>query len=502
MDFSASRPTRIRLPPITSLGLGSAPVLFVATAVLLGLAVLLGGGTRQGLWSDAVVQIAGLALLGFLFYRRFERADERPFVGNPPVAAIVGAVLLLPLLQLVPLPPAVWTALPGRGAIEASFQAAGTGEPWLGISLDPGRTWRSFAGLIPPVAVLWAVGQLDHSARRTLSVLLIGLGILSVFLGLAQLMQGPDSPLRFYPITNAGDSVGFFANRNHYAALLYALIPLTAAWVVGFVFDHRPERYFGLAVTILIYAAFVLGLGMARSRAGILLAILAALASLLMAANNEAGFAKRGLLVIGGAIAAGIILIVQYAFFGLQSRLDDNLLADYRLAIAANTWKAVKAFQPFGSGFGTFENVYRIFESTDALIPAYVNQAHNDWLQLWLEGGWPALAILAAFLVWFGRAALRAWRAPPREGRALDRALAQAGSIAVILLLVHSAMDYPLRTTTMMVVFAFSLAFLIPPPPSAQRNARQRPARPGVKHQHHEIRHSRRRHARPSMRRG
>jgi O-antigen ligase len=205
--------------------------------------------------------------------------------------------------------------------------------------------------------------------------------------------------------------------------------------------------------------------------------------------------------VIGGATAAGIILIVQYAFLGLQSRLDDNVLADYRLAIAANTWKAIKAFQPFGSGFGTFENVYRIFESTDALIPAYVNQAHNDWLQLWLEGGWLGLALLVAFLIWFGRAAVRTWRAPPREGRALDRSLAQAGAIVVVLLLIHSAMDYPLRTTTMMAIFAFSLALLIPPPPSAQRHVRRRPSGSDTRPLHKEARGSRRRHKRPSVRR-
>jgi O-antigen ligase len=479
---------------------GSAPGLFAATGGLLILSILLGGGTRPGLWSDAVVQIASLVLLGFLVYRQSGRTPSQYGPDDWLIIAVIGAVILLLLFQMLPLPPAIWTRLPGRGLIEASFKAADIDVPWMGISLDPQATWRSLASIFPAIAVFWATAQLEHPARRSLSVLLIGLGIVSVLLGLAQLMQGPGSNLRFFPVTNLTESVGFFANRNHYAALLYSLIPIAAAWVVGFLFDRRPERYYGIAVCILVYAVFILGLGMARSRAGILLAIVAALASLLMAANNEDRFAKHGLFVVGGATLAGIVLISQYAFFGLQSRLDSGLLADFRLVIVRNTWKAISAFQPVGSGFGTFEDVYRIFENSDSLRPMYVNQAHNDWLQLWLEGGWLGLAILLAFLIWFARATLKAWRSPAREGRVLDRALAQAASVAIVLLLMHSAMDYPLRTTAMMAIFSFLLAFLMPAP--SARKGVQRPSNPTpVPHQHSDTRRNHRRRQRLSSHR-
>jgi O-antigen ligase len=470
---------RVRIPSFVSIGTGESPGLLFATSALLAGVVLLGGGTRQGLWSDAIPQIGSLLFLVFLVLRN---SVNPAIVGDRLLIGVVCAMLLLPLVQMVPLPPSVWTALPGREIVASAFAVAGQPLPWLGISLDPAATWRAFAGLLPPLALFLAVAELDHLARRSLSVLLIGLGIASVLIGLAQLMQGPASPLRFYPVTNTGDSVGFFANRNHYAALLYCLIPLSAAWVVGFLFDRRPERIFGIVVCALIYALFILGLGMARSRAGIFLAIVAALASLFVAANNEPRFARRGLFVVVAATVLGIILVVHYAFFQLLSRLDDDVLADYRFAIGSTTWEAVKAFQPFGSGFGTFENVYRIFERPQALLPAYVNQAHDDWLQLWLEGGWPALAILAGFLVWFARAAIRAWRSPVDEGRALDRALAQAGSVAATLVLVHSVMDYPLRTTAMMSVFAMCLALLVPPPKHAERRHAPPRHHPGAKH--------------------
>src|SRR6185503_8570434 len=83
-----------------------------APGVVLLLALLLGGGTRQGLWSDAIVQLASLPLLASALFQ-LSRAE---FSGRGRVALfLLSAVVLLPILQLLPLPPAIWTLLPGRG---------------------------------------------------------------------------------------------------------------------------------------------------------------------------------------------------------------------------------------------------------------------------------------------------------------------------------------------------------------------------------------------------
>ena len=432
----------------------------VLTVAVLCLALLFGGGTHQGLWSDAVVQLAGLLLLGLLLPVLLQPAF---FTHKRGVVAFVFVIALLPFLQLIPLPPAVWTLLPGRGDISAAYDAADISLPWLPISLDPAATWRSLLALAPPVAVFLATVCSGFRTRRGLSMLIIAVGTVSVLLGLAQLMQGPTSPLRFYPITNPGSSVGFFANRNHYAALLYSVIPFTTAWIVGLLIGHKIDRIFGLAVAILVYAALVLGLGMALSRAGIFLAVIAALASLLLVATHQQRIARHGFWIIGGAIALGAVSIVQFALFNLLGRFDDDILADYRVTIAHTTIEAAKAFQPFGSGFGTFVPTYQMFEHIDALRPVFANHAHNDWLELWLEGSWPALAILAAFLFWLAYASVRAWQPHHDDTHTLDRAIAQAGSIVIVLLLMHSAVDYPLHTTALMTLFAFCCGLFVEP---------------------------------------
>ena len=435
--------------------------LAMVAGLVLALALVLGGGTRQGLWSDAVVELAGLvlsaALLPILLQPTFVLRQKA-------VATIVGLILLLPLVQLVGMPPALWTLLPGRNLIADGYGAAGMALPWLPISLDPAATWRSWLSLVPPVAAFLATLSLGHETRRRLSLLILAACVFSVLLGLAQVMQGGTSPLRLYPVTNAGNSVGFFANRNHYAALLYAGIPFTAAWIKGLVADGRTDRIFGLALALIVFAALILGLGMALSRAGISLALAAALASLLLVGARQPQFSRRGLVVMMGATAVGAILVVQFALFDLLARFDGEMLADYRLTIAQTTITAAKAEQPTGAGFGTFVPVYQMFERPEGLLPDYVNHAHNDWLELWLEGGWPGLALLGAFLLWLAFATVRTWwPADTEDGDPLDIALAQAGSIVILLLLLHSLVDYPLHTTAMATVFAFCCGLLVKP---------------------------------------
>ena len=95
---------------------------------------------------------------------------------------------------------------------------------------------------------------------------------------------------------------------------------------------------------------------------------------------------------------------------------------------------------------------------------SYVNHAHNDWLELWLTGGIPAILLALAFLAWLAASTVRLWRSDELQGSVLDLALARAAPIVIVLLLLHSAVDYPLRIPALSVLFAIACAFLIYPP--------------------------------------
>lgn len=443
-------------------------LLWIGTAVVLGLAFLLGGGTIQGLRSDALIQVASLGLLGVAAWQ-FNQGSSFP-APTWPIVIIAGLGALM-CLQLVRMPPLIWTRLPGREQIASAYAAANTPLPWLPISLDPEATWRSALSLIPPVAIFLATLQLGARSRRSLSLLFIGFGLVNVVVGLAQLMLGPQSPLYLYPITNEGSSVGFFANRNHYAAFLYSAIPLASAWAIGCLAGPQLRLLWVIAF-LLGGATLFLGIGMSQSRAGIFLGLLAGLSGFVFISGKGTRTRSVGVGAIAAMLLIAIILVIQFGLSGILSRLDTGIAADYRFVFDRITAKAALAFQPVGSGFGTFPAVYKMFEGPQDLFEAFANHAHNDWLEVWLEGGWVAIALALAFLAWFGRAGFALWRDPVDGRRPIDTALGRAGVVIIVLLLFHSGVDYPLRTTAVMCTFAFGCALMVEPMSPARTKAR------------------------------
>lgn len=438
------------------------------TLAFLLLVLAVGGTPRYGSYGDTILELASLPII---FIAALQLARHRPLsIGRIVAFAICGAILVLPLLQLIPLPPVIWTSLPGRQFVVDSFAAAGIEAPWMPLSLSPPATLRGFLSLFPPLAMFLAALTLTHQERRLATLIIIAFGIASVVLGLGQIAGGPASSLRIYDVTNTYSAVGFFANRNHYAALLYSVMPITAAWMIHLVQTQGVQKWTSVALTIVIYSSLILGLGIATSRAGIVLAMLAILASLSLAWRRPAQETRRGaskIVFIAGAV--GVFAVLQFGLAGILSRLDSDPLEEGRLAIAQVTLRAAASVFPIGSGIGSFVPYYSMFEMPREIGVSYVNHAHNDWLELWLEGGVPALLVAGAFLAWLAASIGRSWK----QGESLDWLLVRAASISIILLLLHSVVDYPLRTTALAALFAFCCALILDLPKDSYRRSRR-----------------------------
>jgi O-antigen ligase len=334
--------------------------------------------------------------------------------------------------------------------------------PWLPISLYPTATWLGLLSLLPATAVFLAMLSLEQWSRRVLILVIFIVIFASAILDMLQIMGGEESPLRFYAVTNRGRAVGFFANSNHNAAFLYSAIPFVTAYAIGLVLDHRRHRAIGLVLITLLIVALIIGLTVTQSRAGMALLFVAGLSSLLLAWRHNRGQSGRRLLRFAiGANLVALLLAFQFGFVAFMQRAEGQGLEDMRWPVARVTSQAAIANLPFGSGFGTFTPIYEKFEPRTLLTGKYVNHAHNDWLELWLTGGAPAVLIAVAFLVWLAASTFRLWSRGHQENPVLDLALAQAAPIVIILLLLHSALDYPLRTAALSVVFAIACAYLI-----------------------------------------
>jgi O-antigen ligase len=459
-------------------------VLFYLTALIITGSLCLGGGTRAGFLSDAVLQFVSIPLLLVGLWRLF----AMPLPKQTQLALLFCfAVVLVPLIQLIPLPPWLWTSLPNRQPSAEAFELVGRALTWMPISVSPNATWLTALSLVPPIGIFIATLLLTNHDRRLLSLVILSVGVLGAFLGLAQFAQGPSSTLRFFEFTNPTEAVGFFANRNHFAALLYSLMLFSAAWAIETGAAMGIDRRFVGTTSILMVAGCLVTLfvliaaeAMARSRAGLGLTIVALLGALALAfSDSRTRSAVTPAKLMIGAMCVAAVFALQFALYRILERFASDPLEDGRISFARNTVEAAWAYMPFGSGLGTFVPVYAMFEKPQyAMVNAYANHAHNDILELWLETGVLGIGLMALFAIWFVFRSIDTWRhGRPHGVRDIDTSLAQAATVVIALLIAHSFVDYPLRTGAMMAVMAFACGLSIRPPVGAESADRVQEAR-------------------------
>ena len=444
---------------------------FIAASGFVLACLVMGGGAAVGFLSDVAIQLFAIPVLLVSIWRYLDLPS-----GKRPRWALTLAILVVavPALQLVPLPPEIWTLLPGRQPLVDAFALLNSELRWAPISVAPAATWLSLVSLLPPLAVFFATLLMSFHQRRQLSAWVLAFGAVSVFLGLSQVAGGPTSPLRLFANTNPTEAVGFFANRNHFAALLYVMILLAAAWAsdTATQFLTAPaERRFEagtilpMVASFMLLVVFVAGEILSRSRAGLALTIIALLGAFVLAYSDRrarSGMTPARLLL--GLVVLTALLLVQLGLYRVLERFADDPLADGRIPFARNTIEAALAFFPIGSGLGTFTMVYPTFEKTrDLMANTFANHAHNDLLELWLEAGVAGAVVAALCAIWILRQFVRVWRAGNWGTRGVDLLLARAASIAVGLVVAHSLFDYPVRTGAMMTLVAFCCALLTTP---------------------------------------
>ena len=371
---------------------------------------------------------------------------------------IIFLAVCLVLLQLLPLPAFLWTSLPGREFVAEGLRAAGVEPGWMAFSLSPPATRLAFLAMLAPIAAFVGGLSLNSNERWLAVTVLIACVLAIILLGLAQKFQGGQGLLYFYRESSVGWATGTFANRNFFAALLYSSIPLTWALALRFIRERRVNRYIVGTFASVMLLAVILGLAAAGSRAGIILAMLALIASAAIGLGAT-GFDQRNSqsrwTII--AVIVALVLIGQFGMVAILRLAELDPVSDLRTQISETTLRAAWDFFPLGSGFGTFVPVYAMHETPATILSAYVNHAHNDWLELWLEGGIPAAMVLLAFVAWYFFNLYRLWR--PRENSE-GVLLARAGAITCGLLLLHSLVDYPLREPALGVVFGLMCAMI------------------------------------------
>lgn len=417
---------------------------------LLVTALLLGGlGVRFPLIDASIQLVAVIVLLHFAL----DRPQPGRFRGAALPFLLAGSVALVPLLQMVPLPPELWRAVPGRDLWYRLLELAEIAPKWRPLSLDPAATERSFLALLPGLAAFVAIVHQPASDRRKLVAVVVGAALFSAILGALQVAGGRDSGFNLTGGSHSGYPIGLLRNRNHQADLL--LIGLVLVCVIGRLRSGETARAEGRLFIAAIALVFAAGVIATTSRVGMFLLPFALGSGMLILFGVRPK--PKALLIAGGVIALSAFIVSQSsAFQRAAARFD--FTTDLRFDFWRDTMWAIGEYAPWGSGLGTFVPVFQTAENLNLVNRFYVNNAHNDYLELMLEAGAPAIVLLLAFL---GFILASGYRLARKERGSKDKILAAGALISILLIMVHSAFDYPLRVLSLEAVFGLLCGLLV-----------------------------------------
>jgi O-antigen ligase len=402
------------------------------------------------------------------------------------VAVLASSPLWVGVLQLVPIPATWWFALPGRAEYAPAMQAAGVAVPLsLPLSLNPQASWAGLWAGVPVTAAFLVALRLPRAQIDKLMTALLLVGLLQVVLAMAQFGSGRQSPLYFGELGQG--FIGSFANRNHLADFLAMLVPV---WFYGWLrLQRSPDGASGRSWQgrlasrppwLLLGFSFLVVILSTQSRGGILAATMVLLLSVLLYVwSFRHQLSRRQIVVLG--VLFGVFVVLAVALIdvrGLVARVTGGRFetdADLRQTLALATWDAARTFWPWGSGMGTFESVFPRFQP--AQTAGYINQAHNDYPQLLMELGAPAVLLVALVLVLVVRQVLvlaRALRASKRLSSELGvRCFAGLGALALLL---HSWVEFNMHIPALAITAGFLAGvFLRPLDPELQRQTSEEP---------------------------
>lgn len=407
----------------------------------LTLCYALGGSSRFQLVPHLVLRLVSIVAIGVALVRMSptDRARTRPFALS---LLVFGGLMAA---QLIPLPPGLWAALPGHGFYNDALRSVGLADRWRPWSMSPDLTLNSLFALLPALAGVMLFAPLNATDRRLLLNAVLLLLVAGALLSVLQVVSGG------FSLYEKGQDVGagVFTNRNHQALFLaVGIIVILGRWRAGRRREDDPVRMaIVLGSVVAIFPLLIVG----GSRAGLVAGILAFLAGGLVFTRGlitkRTGWRRFALpavalLLVSVAFGLGMASSRQLAVQRLLQTGSTITTTELRTANLPAVIEMEKAFFPFGSGFGTFDAVFRRFESNAMLRPSYYNHAHSDPIELLIEGGIFSAVIMVIGLIWFAR---RSVALITGSARSYD-IMAQIGVLGLAILLFGSIADYPMRT--------------------------------------------------------
>ncbi len=397
---------------------------------------------------ESATSLSFLLLSGYLFFHR-EKMYRVP--GFLPLFLLLDWMLL----QILPLPASLVRILsPATYEIYRPLLELDGSTQWIPLSLSPRSTLLSFFRFAAyALFYLLTVFHLSRPDRLKKTVGIVA--SLGIFIAILAILQKLTSPGLIYWFRQglSATPMGPWVYRNHFAGFMEMVFPLVTALFLS----YRPEvryrksikekciglftmpganRYLLLGTGVVLMALSIL---LSLSRGGILTLSAAFLFFTLFSAWMTP--ARR----IQWSIVIFVALILMVTWFGWQPIMerfghlwgDGGLNSGGRMPVLRDSLGIVRSFPLFGTGFGTFIHVYPAFRSVPG--DAVYDHAHNDYLELFTDGG------LIGFLLaaWFIAAVVIHAAGTLRKRKDPYSILMTSGALTAILaLLLHCFIDF------------------------------------------------------------
>jgi O-antigen ligase len=233
---------------------------------------------------------------------------------------------------------------------------------------------------------------------------------------------------------------GPYVNHNHYAGLMEMLVPIPLVLSLTHM-AHKKERLIAaVAAAIMAGTIFLSG-----SRGGMLALMVELMILAIVVVRQQKGM--RLALATGAFLAILIGLSVWLGgaelgqrIFSISTEARTEVSGGLRWNIDRDAFKMFLKRPVTGWGLGTFPVVYPQFRSFYTNF--FVNQAHDDYMQLLVETGLLGFGIMVWFLVALYR---KAWKKIGNWTSDVSGAVALACFLGFTGILIHSAVDFNLQ---------------------------------------------------------
>lgn len=368
---------------------------------------------------------AWAALAAYAFARHREGGDWYAVPGLLPLLLFLAYVLL----QLMPLPSGLVALIaPQTHALYRGTLGIVAMPSWLTLSLNIKATLSELLRYSAYIAFYILAVQLlaDKETLRAIvrRVVFFGGGVACYML-----LYSSMATSKIYWLREVGGvPTGPYLNHNHFANLMAMLLPLAVALfmyarprldyekslrekVVAFFSHHRSRAHLFLGLAALLIGASVF---LSLSRGGMTSSTLSLVLFFLILVRRERQEGRGGFLW-GVLIAAAILCAVEWwlgweRIFAHFERLETPERGFYELRFDywQDTLYLIRDFWLTGAGFGSFADVYPAYRTIAGTL--MLDHAHNDYLELMVEGGLIGFLLVGWFWVAFFWANLRTIR--------------------------------------------------------------------------------------------